>query len=385
MAAEGYPECETDLVERIRAVVGEQARIGALLDLHCDIEQSLLDAADVVITYKEYPHTDIDDRGEELARIVLDAAAGKVDPVMSVFDCRMIGMYVTPLEPMRSFVDGMSAAEREPGILSVSLGHGFPWGDSPSIGTNLLVVADGDEERARARAAELGRRFYDLRDEVSLRPLGLYEALDRALELAATKTPIVVADMADNAGGGAPSDSTFVLRELLQRGVRNAGIALFWDPLTVHQAFAVGEGAKLTVRLGGKLGPASGDPLDLDVTVRGLDANLVQLWPQTHGAMEIKTGECAWLECNGIDIVVGSVRHQVLGVEVFTAFGIEPARRDLLVVKSSNHFRAAFAPVAAEILYMSGPGALSFDFGSVGYEQLSLDKYPLVHDPLGVG
>jgi microcystin degradation protein MlrC len=358
MAAEGYRECETDLAQRIREIVGSEAKIGALLDLHCDIEQSLLDAADVVITYKEYPHIDIDDRGAELAELVLDAAAGKVDPTMAVFDCRMIGMYVTPVEPMRSFVDSMSAAEQEPGILSVSLGHGFPWGDAPSMGTNLLVVADGDQGLARAKSEELGRRLYDLREEVCLRPLPMGTALDQALSLASSKRPIVFADMADNPGGGAPSDSTFVLRELLARGVRNAGIGLFWDPIAVGQAFGAGEGAKLTVRLGGKLGPASGDPLDLDVVVRGLQPNLVQLWPQTDGAMDIQGGETAWLECEGIDIIVGSIRHQVLGVEVFTAFGIDLAQRDLLVVKSSNHFRAAFAPVAAEILYMSAPGAL---------------------------
>jgi microcystin degradation protein MlrC len=385
MAAEGYRECETDLAEQIRRVAGDQARIGVLLDLHCDIEQSLIEATDVVITYKEYPHIDIDDRGEELARLITAAAAGEIDPRSAFFDCAMLGMYVTPLEPMRSFVDAMSAAEQRPGVLSVSLGHGFPWGDSAEMGARLLAVADGDQALAQSVADELGKQFYALREQVTLRPLSMKDGLDQALALVASgKTPIVVADMADNAGGGAPSDSTFVLRELLARGVRNAAVALFWDPSTVHQAFAAGEGAKLTVRLGGKLGPSSGDPLDLDVTVRGLVPDLVQHWPQTEGTMDIPCGPVACLTCEGIDIIVGGVRHQVFATDLLTEFGIDLADRDLIVVKSSNHFRAAWAPVAAEVLYMSAPGALSFEWETIGYELMPLDKYPLVADPLGL-
>ncbi len=180
----------------------------------------------------------------------------------------MMGIYPTNPQPMRGFVDAMFAAEDDDGVLSLSLGHGFPWGDVPDSGARMLAITDGDAAAAARLAETWGRRFHDLRAEVGVKPLGLDAALDRAL--AAPRGPVVVADQADNAGGGAPSDSTFVLRRLLERGVADAALAMMWDPIVVHMAKSAGVGARLTVRLGGKMGPTSGDPLDLDVTVAGV-------------------------------------------------------------------------------------------------------------------
>jgi microcystin degradation protein MlrC len=207
------------------------------------------------------------------------------------------------------------------------------------------------------------------------------EALDKALSATSVSGPIVLADVSDNAGGGAPSDSTFVLRELLERKVENAALALLWDPIVVHQAFAAGEGAALTVRLGGKIGPQSGDPLDLRVTVAALAPDLIQRWPQTNGYMDVPVGDCARLTVDGLDVIVSSGRHQVLGLEAFTALGIDPTTRKLLIVKSFNHFYAAYEPIAGEIIYMAAPGALTFDFLSIPYTQLDTHKYPWVDDP----
>jgi microcystin degradation protein MlrC len=380
MVAEGYEDCETDLVTRVRELVGGDARIGVVLDPHCDLPHPLLERADVVLTYKEYPHIDIEERAAEVANLTLRAAAGEIDPRSASFDCRMIGTFPTRLEPMRSFVDTLKETEQRPGVLSVSLGHGFPWGDAPAMGARVLVIADGDEEIAESVAEELGHAFFALRHAVSLRPLSMHDALDQALAPGA-KRPVVIADIADNSGGGAPSDSTFVLAELLARGAENVALALLWDPVVVQQAFAAGVGSRLAVRLGGKMGPASGRPLDLSVEVRALVPDLVQRWPQTKGYLDSRCGDCARLRCDGVDIVVSSIRAQVLGLEVYTAFDIDPTERDVLIAKSSNHFRAALEPVAGEILYMTTPGALNFDYASVPYRLVDPNKYPFVDDP----
>lgn len=381
MVADGYLDCETDLVGEVRAIAGARAKIGVLFDPHCDITQTLIDTADVLITYKEYPHTDIDERASELIALIVDAAEGKIDPVMALYDCRMLGIYPTTRQPMKAFVERMRASERDSKVLSVSLAHSFPWGDAPEMGARTLVVSDGDIDHARRHAGQLGREFFALRDEVSLKPLPMSEALDLALSRPIESGPVVVADVSDNAGGGAASDSTFVLSELLTRGAQDVAIAVLWDPIAVHLAFAAGVGASLDIRLGGKIGPSSGDPLDLEVTVRGLVRELQQHRPQEQGYFEISSGDCAWLNAEGIDVVVGTTRQQVFGLEVFTALGIDPSDRRVLVVKSANHFRAAFAPIASEIIYMSPPGALTYDFSSIPYLHLEKNKYPLVDDP----
>lgn len=383
MAADGVLDCETDLLQGVRERVGSDVAVGALLDCHCDLPDELLELADVLVTFKEYPHTDTEDRAREVAELVIASAEDRIRPTMASFDCRMVGAYPTTQQPMRDFVDKrLHASERLPGVVSVSLAHGFPFSDVPTLGANMLVVTNGDRERAKALAEELGREFSAMRNQVTLAPLTLEEGLDHALSLSATGKPIVLADMSDNAGGGAPGDSTFVLRALLERGVNNAGLAPIWDPIAVQLALSAGVGATLTLRLGGKMGPSSGDPLDLTVQVKGVARDLIQHWPQGDSYAEVPCGDSALLHSNGVDITVISVRHQAFGTELFTAFGADPAAYRLLVVKSINHFNAAYGPIASEIVYTSPPGALTSDPREVVYKRALTEKrYPWVDDP----
>lgn len=416
MVAETYDDAEGDLIERVRALVGPDVKVGVHIDLHCHLTQRMLDPCDALVIYKEYPHTDMAARAEDLYELVRDAHLGRTEPVMGLFDCRFMGIVPTNPQPMRGFVDAMLAAEGADGVLSLSLGHGFPWGDVPDSGARMLAIVDGKQVPgdARAHAARVaeswGRRFFDLRHEVAVRPLPLDAALDRAL--AAPRGPVVVADQADNAGGGAPSDSTFVLRRLLERGVAGAALGMMWDPVVVHLAKSAGVGARLAVRLGGKMGPTSGDPLDLDVTVAGIRDGLVQMWPQVDGSLASPAGDCVHLRVHGfagrpasageppssggeppssggeppssggdVDVVVTTRRGQVLGIEVFTAFGIDLAERRLVVVKSIQHFYAAFAPVAAEVVYMAAPGAVAPIMETIPLVRADLRKFPWVEDP----
>ncbi len=391
MVAEGYDDCEGDLVSRVRDVVGPDVPIGVELDLHCHLTQTLLDAADAVVIFKEYPHTDMADRAEDLFDIIADAAEGKVRPTMAMFDCRMIGMYLSPFQPVRAFVDDMMEAEssarstREAGgrdtLLSLSLAHGFPWGDVPDLGCRMLAVTDGDPEGAAALAEQWGRRFHALRREVTLEPVGMQEALDRAL--AADSGPVVVADQADNPGGGAPSDSTFVLRELLERGAQGVALAMMWDPIVVHTAMAGGVGARLKLRLGGKMGPASGDPLDVEAEVLAVRPGHTQTWPQTDGELIIDCGDAVALRIGGVDVVVNTKRGQVLSPTVFSNIGLDPLSYRVLVVKSTQHFYAGFAPIASEVIYMGAPGAIAPIMTSIPLQRADLNKYPWVESPFG--
>ena len=381
MVADGYDDCEGDMITRVRQIVGKETVIGVELDLHCHLTQQMVDEADLIVIYKEYPHIDPGLRAKELFKLAVDTKAGKIKPTMALFDCHMIGFYYTPYEPMRSFVDEMMAAEGKEGVLSLSLAHCFPWGDVPDCGARMLAVTDNNLDQAKAVAEAWGRRFYNMRHTATATSVPMPEALDRAL--ASPKFPIVIADQADNAGGGAPSDSTFVLRELLRRGVTNAGLAMMWDPIVVNLAKAAGVGATLTLRLGGKMGPMSGDPLDLTVTVTGILEKMSQGWPQLDSLpLPIQCGDAVALHCQGIDIIVNNKRCQVFSPDVFRNFGIDPTQKKLLVVKSTQHFYAGYAPIAAEILYMAAPGAIAPRMKEIPFTRVDRNKYPWVDDPL---
>ena len=144
---------------------------------------------------------------------------------------------------------------------------------------------------------------------------------------------------------------------------------------------SAGEGATLDLRLGGKMGPMSGDPLDLRVTVSGIIPDMKQQWTQSEGPVAMDCGDSVALHCQGIDIIVNSRRGQVFSPVVFSNFGIDPRSKRLLVVKSTQHFYAGFAPIADEIIYMAGPGAIPPIFTQIPYQRADLRKYPWIDNP----
>lgn len=378
MVADGYDDCEGDLVSRVRAIVGPKVPIGVELDLHCHFTRQMLTGSDVIVGYKEYPHTDAVLRLRELVRILVDTAQGRVRPVTAVHDCRMVGLWHTTREPMASFVRRMEACEQLPGVLSVSLGHGFPWADVPEAGAKLWVVTDNDPALAAKLAGELGRAFWDLRHRIGARAPSVDETLDEAMAMPGG--PVVIADMADNAGGGATSDSTFILRALVERGIADVALGGIWDLGAIQLCRDAGVGARFDLRLGGKCGPTSGDPIDLRVTVKGvLDAH-----SQGGLAPGLRTplGPCVWVQAaNDVDIVLISKRNQVMSPDLFTGLGIDLAGKKLIVVKSAQHFHAQFAPIAKSVLYVSTPAALSNDFAALPYRVRDLDYWPRVEEP----
>jgi len=391
MVAEGYDDCEGDLLMNIRKIVGPNVPIGAELDLHCHLTDEMIQAATALVIYKEYPHTDIGERAEELFKIIADTVEAKVKPVMSLFDCRTIGLYPTTVEPMATFVKKMQSLEGKDGVLSVSLGHGFPWADVREVGTKMLIVTDNKKDHGDKLAEKLGREVYAMRKEIEPPWLDLEPAIDRSLNISAGKEkdsslgiaggngPVVIADIGDNAGGGAPSDSTFILRSILKRGIASAAVGCFWDPGAVALAEDVGVGGKLELRIGGKIGPVSGDPLDVKVTV----TSLVDELTDSLGTGLTSLGRAAAFRIEGteIDVVANTGRSQTLSPDSFRQMGIDVMAKQLVVVKSMNHFRAGFAPVARGIVYAASPGAVDFNYKRLPYTKVRRPIWPLDENP----
>jgi microcystin degradation protein MlrC len=379
MVAEGYDDCEGDLLAAVRAIVGPEVPVGAELDLHCHLTAAMLRDATVLVAYKEYPHIDIPERAEHLFTLIADAAAGRTRPVMAAFDCRMISMFRPTAQPLRGVVDHMVAHEGRDGILSLSLAHGFPWGDVADVGVKMLAVADGDADAAATAARHYGEMLFALRREMAPACLTIEAALEVALELSAEggRGPVVIADVADNPGGGAPGDATFFLQAVRVRGIQGVMLGYFWDPIAVRFCMEAGLGAVLDLRVGGKCGTASGAPVDLRVTVMGLAEQVTQRFGEAPVAM----GPSAWVRAEGIDLVLCSLRTQTFHPEAMMALGLDPTGLRILVVKSNQHFHAGFAPIACDILYASSPGALSQDFANFPYTKRKGRFWPRDDDP----
>ncbi len=373
MVADGYDDCEGDIAGRARAIA-PHAAIGVELDPHCHLTAAMVEAADFITIAREYPHIDFDERARDLYRLCLQKARGEVTPRAALVDCRMLGFYPTFDPPMKGVVERFRALSGQDGLLTVELAHGFPWGDVADVGTRVLVYADGDATKAVNEAERLAREIYVQRETLALTFPDIGASLDRARGL---NGRTVLGDFADNPGGGAPGDATFFLKALLDRGVDDAVIGVFWDPAMAQVCTDAGVGATVDIRLGGKCGPTSGHPVDVRVEIMAAKED------HSQGVFGQRTplGRSAWVRAGGIDIVICSVRTQVFEADAFTGLGVPMENRKLVIVKSSNHYRAGFDGISDNLWHVASPGCMSLDFPRIGYTKITTPIFPMSRDP----
>jgi microcystin degradation protein MlrC len=336
----------------------------------------MVEAADLIVACKEYPHTDFGSTAARLLALCDRKRAGEIEPVSALVDCRMVGLWRTTEGPVQHLVEQMRALEQRPAVLSVSFAHGFPWADVADSGARMLVTTDGDPALASELADALRKSLWDLRDCGRTAYLGVTEALDAAAGEPGTG-PVVLADVSDNTGGGAAGDSTFLLEAILDRGLEKVAVCSLWDPMAVQLCIAAGEGARLPLRLGGKTGPASGRPLDVEAEIR----SIVPSAGQTFQGAWVGIGDSVWLRVGGVDVIVCSLRQQTFDPSIMTQFGIDPSQLDLIVVKSTQHFHRGFAGIARRIIYVAAPGANYPDFSRIAYCRKRGPYWPAVDDP----
>lgn len=373
-----HDDCEGDILAGIRRIVGPETRIGVLLDLHANVTSQMIAGADVMLACREYPHIDFDERAEQLFRLCFDAARGQLRPRLHYHRVPMLSRFHTTAPGMKALTVDCRMLEGQDGLLALSLIHGFPNANTPDTGAGMLFVTDGDGEGPLKALNMVRQRFFDLRSEALDAILPLSAVLDRISSAASDgrRRPFVVADHADNAGGGAASDSTFVLEALLRRGFRNVAIGLFWDPVAVDFSHDAGEGSRFKLRLGGKCGIGSGHPLDVEATVLRLRDDVVQ----DGLGLQLRLGRAAALDIDGIKVVVNSERQQLFSPNCFTDFGITLGALDAVFVKSTQHFRAAFDGLAREVLYADTPGEMTAHITAERYDGVSRPIWPL--DPV---
>jgi microcystin degradation protein MlrC len=374
MSAHGLPDCDGDLLARVRAIVGPKATIAVLFDSHGTLSDAMLRGADVLVCYKEYPHTDIAESAAKLVRMAIAAARGQIAPRIAVHDCRMISVYHTMHGPMQALVRNLRERETAGEALDISIVHGFVWADTPDTTAKVLVTTDGNQPAARRIAAEIGADLRALAGTTYAPLVPMTEAVGQGVA-ASGEAPLILADTADNPGGGAPSDSTWVLHALAEAGVRNVAAGIIWDPVATELALAAGPGARLGLRIGGKACALSGPPLDLEVTV--IDTSDRASVP--FSGSEWPMGKAAGLYVPALDwyLVTSSLRTQCFAPKAFSRFGIDPAQRGVILVKSSQHFYAAFRPIAGEIVIVDAPGALDHDPRRLPYRHVVRPVWPL--------
>ena len=388
MVTETEDDAEGALLEALRAIVGPDVPMAATLDLHANATTRMARNANALVSFRTYPHVDGYERSIQAAALVQEAMEGRKKPRCLLVQPAMLegadhGRTTAP-GLMRDLLAKADGYEKEPGINVVSIQVGFTWSDIPYTGPSIAVSHEpGAEPRAKAIAAAMIDEIWKRRDESSSDYRSIADGIAAARAGTGKKGPLVIADGTDNPGGGGYNDTTPVLQALLDAGIENVAYGTIFDPRTVQQAMKAGVGATIDVELGGHTDESMGKPVKAQAVVKMLSDGTFRNDGPMNAGVESNMGPTAVLRIGGIDVVTISSRVQTIDLQVFLSQGIDPVAKSVVVVKSVQHFRAAYGPIAREIVLVDSGGICSPDISRLKFKKLRRPIWPLdgINDP----
>ncbi|MFI6535960.1 M81 family metallopeptidase [Nonomuraea sp. NPDC050547] len=363
MVAEGCPDVEAEALRRIRALVGD-IPIAAVLDLHANPSPEFAGLCDIALSYDTYPHVDMWERGKEAAQLLALALDGR--PLVTVvakaplLTCPLA--QATDAEPMRGLQARATARARAAGLLRAGVTAGFAYSDVARAGMSVLVVADAG--LAAAARAVAGRCVEDIEahaDAFTVERPGAGNAVALAIEAARApdRRPVVLADLADNIGGGSAGDGTALLAELLAQGAENA-VVVIADAEAVAAAAQAGPGGRVRRAVGGRSDRLHGEPVPVDATVVSVSDGRYTTQGTWMTGQSFDMGPSAVLAVDGVRLVVTTRPTPPFHREQVTSQGIDPAEAGIIVAKGAVAWRAAY-PDARTVIEVATPGACAVD------------------------
>jgi microcystin degradation protein MlrC len=360
MVCEGVDDVELETVRVVRKVVGGVPMV-AVHDLHGNPSPGLVNNCEIIIAYDTYPHVDMYERGMEAAALLaemledheLRTVVGKV-PLLS---CPLAQATAEP--PMRDLQAKALQLADEAGMRRISLLPGFAYSDVERAGFSVLVVHDADrrtdaQEVAEALCAEVDARREDFalaRDD---------PATAVRIAIAAPQGPVLIADVADNIGGGSPGDGTAILAELFAQQADGA-VVLMTEPDLAREAARVGEGGEVDTDVGAKTDNLHGSPVRVRGQVRAVTDGRYRSGGTWMTGRQFCMGTTAVVDANGITLVAMERATPPFHGEQLTSVGIQAAKAKIIAVKGAVAWRAAYGEIAAEIIEVDTPGICPLD------------------------
>lgn len=379
---EHLEDAEGELLQRLRALVGPSMPIVASLDLHANVTQRMLKLASAMTAYRTYPHVDMADTGARAAALLAWLCTPGT-PALATHARRLpfllpLNAQCTLMEPAMGLFEELSFIEARSGV-QLSFAMGFPAADIEECGAT--VFGHGvDAAAVQAAVDELANQAIEQRNRWALTMLPPQEAVAQAMATAEHSTrPVVIADTQDNPGAGADSNTTGMLHALRaagagQRFPGGVALGLLFDPAAARAAHAAGTGHTIDITVGTAVptftGQLSDAPVQGRFLVRALSNGVVPLHGPMTAGITARLGPCARLEIEGIQVLVSSGKKQMLDLDLYRFLGVEPAQMKILVNKSSVHFRAAFTPVASQILVAQAAGPMAADPADLPWTRL---------------
>ncbi|MGH2549465.1 MAG: M81 family metallopeptidase [Thermomicrobiales bacterium] len=376
---------DAHLLETARKIVGSDVPIVATLDLHANISERMVAAADVLIGYDTYPHVDMAARADEACTVLAQIVAGVISPTAALIKPPMMPTsqrMPTDNDPMRALIAKAHEFEEQSGVVNVTIAGGFPPSDVEECGFSVLVTTNNDQGRARDIANEIAKIAWDTKDGF----LGGVTTFGEAATLLSTHEsdrPLVIVDIGDNPWTGGPGDSSELLRFLLDLRIENAALALIRDPESVQKCLDAGPGSWVDLDLGAKTDRLHGESLRIHAYVRMIgNGRYVNDGPMMAGVPVLLETSAVivagpYAPERGISVLVTTRAETPIDLNVFRAHGIEPTKLGVIALKGKGHFRAAFEPIASQVVLVEGPGITGSELGRLPFSHIRRPIWPL--------
>lgn len=374
--AEGIDDIEGQILTELRELIGTDLPVVVTLDLHGHTTPAMVEHANALLYCHEYPHIDGVDRGHEAIELAVKIVRGEVQPVMYLASLPlMLPPSTTMTGPAQVINQRCKEWEAKPGVIDCAFTHGFPHTDVSIVATSVLATTDGDAALAQEAAEDVARLILETRNDFLQHLPGADDAIAQALT--AEKRPVIVAEVSDNPGGGAPGDGTHLLRALLAANEPETCFGFIADPETARQAHQAGVGATIDVRLGAKTDDLHGTPIETSAYVKGLTDGRFRYTTPMGAGRQVDLGQMTRLVIGNVDVLVSTVRTQTLDSEVFLLNGIDVTRYRIVALKSQQHFRAGFVHLAGTIIRCDTPGLTTSNLAQLPYQRITRPLWPL--------
>jgi microcystin degradation protein MlrC len=383
MAVESTDDGEGDLLERVRRAA-PGVPIGVALDLHGNVTPKMVANADVIISFKTYPHIDMYETGEHAGRLLFDSLDGRIAPFIAWRRLPLVSHTLrsnTGEGAMREAVEAARRAEAE-GALGVSVLAGFGLADIPHPCLSVVAVADGSQEAAERVATDMAAAIWARRAGFLYESEPLAQSLARARQLAeGADKPVLLLDHGDNCMSGGTCDTMDVLMAAVEAGLEGIVAGLYCDPDAVETLTRAGVGAEVELPVGNKrpidsIGrPAR--PVALRGTVRALTNGEYVITGPTYTGQLVCMGRSAVLDIGAARLVITERTHEPWDLGVFRSLGVEPTEARYILVKSRMYCRPVFVPISSALVECDSPGVTSSDWSLFGFRKRVGPHFPL--------
>ena len=378
MVTESYPDGDGEVLRRLRDAFGQDLPIVVTLDQHVNVSEQMVAESTAIVIYKTTPHIDQRQRGLQAAQLMMRILEDGITPTQALGKPPMILnilYHVTSAEPMRSILNAAKALEQDPNVLAASVGLGYPYADVHEVGPAAVVVTDNNPQLAQEEADRLSDILWGIHDQLTLDLPDAAQAVNQAIS--SEKHPVILVEMGDNIGGGSPGDSTFILAELIKQDA-SGFVVVVYDPEAVESCIQAGVGGEVSLQVGGKVDNMHGDPVSIRGKVRLIhDGQYIETEPRHGGQRYHNQGLTAVVTLGDSLVVLTSRRQTPFSLQQLYSLGIDPKSMQMIVVKAAVAYRAAYEPIAGEIIEVDTPGLTAVNPLHFEYHNVRRPLFPL--------